>query len=100
LGDGARLAPKALELVGVRRDLAVHELDRDRPLQRDVEGPVDRRHPARPDQDVEPVAAVQAHADQRAHALARIVADVGPVAVTSCHRSGVVAVMGGGAFLE
>jgi hypothetical protein len=27
---GARLAAEALELVGVRRDLAVHQLDRDR----------------------------------------------------------------------
>ena len=30
LRDGARLAAEALELVGVRGDLAVHELDRDR----------------------------------------------------------------------
>jgi hypothetical protein len=29
LGDGRGLAAEALELVGVRGDLAVHELDRD-----------------------------------------------------------------------
>jgi hypothetical protein len=81
LGDRARLAPEALELVRVRGDLAVHELHRDLALQRRVECPIDRRHPARPDLGVEPVAAVEAHPDQRAHALARIVADVGPVAI-------------------
>ena len=69
LGDGARLAPEALELVGVRGDLAVHQLDRDRAFERDVEGPVDRRHTARPDPGVEPVPPVEAHPDQRAHVL-------------------------------
>jgi hypothetical protein len=82
LGDRAGLAAEALELVGVRGDLAVHQLDRDLALQRHVERPIDRRHPARPDLGVEPVPPVQAHPDQRAHALARIVADVGGLAVT------------------
>ena len=77
LGDGARLAAEALELVGVRRDLAVHQLDRDLALERRVERAVDRRHPAGPDLGVEAVPAVQAHADERAHRVARIVADSG-----------------------
>ena len=34
LGDGAGLAAEALELVGVRGDLAVHQLDRDAALER------------------------------------------------------------------
>ena len=34
LRDRARLAAEALELVGVGRDLAVHQLDRDAPLER------------------------------------------------------------------
>ena len=76
LGDRARLAAEALELVGVRRDLAVHELDRDPALERRVERAVDRRHPTGADLGVEAVAAVQAHADQRAHGVAPIVADV------------------------
>ena len=77
LGDGARLAAEALELVGVRRDLAVHELDRDLPLQRGVERAVDRRHPTGADLRVQAIAAVQATAEQRAHLLAPIVADAG-----------------------
>ena len=40
LRDGARLAAKALELVGVGRDLAVHELDRDGAFEHRVESPV------------------------------------------------------------
>ena len=75
LGDGARLAPEALELVGVRRDLAVHELDRDLALERRVERAIDRRHPTGADLGVEAVAAVEARADQRAHDCAHIVAD-------------------------
>ena len=67
LRDGPRLAPEALELVGVRRDLAVHQLDRDLALEHGVEGAIDRRHPARADLGVEPVAAVEQGADLRAH---------------------------------
>ncbi len=37
-------------------DLAVHQLDRHRPLEDRVEGPVDRRHPPPADHGVEPVA--------------------------------------------
>ena len=48
LRDGARLAAEALELIGVRRDLAVHELDRDLALEHLVERAVDRRHAAGP----------------------------------------------------
>ena len=66
LGDRARLAAEALELVGVARDLAVHELDRDRALEHRVEGAVDRRHPAGADLGVEPVAAGEQGADGRA----------------------------------
>ncbi len=46
LGDRARLAAEALELIGVAGDLAVHELDRDLALEHRVERPVDRRHAA------------------------------------------------------
>jgi hypothetical protein len=67
LRDRARLAPEALELVGVRRDLAVHELDRDLALEHRVERAVDRRHPAGADLGVEPVAPVEQGADLRAH---------------------------------
>ena len=45
LGDGARLAPEPLELVGVRRDLAVHQLHCDLALERRVERAIDGRHP-------------------------------------------------------
>ena len=69
LGDGAGFAAEALELVGVGRDLAVHELDRDAALEHGVEGAVDRRHPARADLGVEPVPAVELHADEGAHPL-------------------------------
>ena len=67
LGDRAGLAAEALELVGVRRDLAVHELDRDLALQRLVEGAIDRRHPAGADLGVEAVPAAQLHPYERAH---------------------------------
>ena len=52
----ARLAAEALELVGVRGDLAVHQLDRDRAFEHGVEGPIDGGHAAAPDLGVEAVA--------------------------------------------
>ena len=67
LRDGARLAAEALELVGVRGDLAVHELDRDLALEHRVEGAVDGRHAPVADLGVEPVAPVEQGADLRAH---------------------------------
>ena len=82
LGDRARLAAEALELVGVRGDLAVHELDRDLALEHRVEGAVDRRHAAGADLGVEPVAAVEQGADLRAHRS--IVRIVGAVHVRYC----------------
>ena len=63
----ARLAPEALELVGVLRDLAVHELDRDLPLEHGVEGAVDGRHPPGADLGVEAVAPGEQGADRRPH---------------------------------
>ena len=86
LRDGARLAAEALELVGVRRDLAMHQLDGDAPLERRVERAEDRRHPAGADLGVEAVPAVEAHADQRAHSVVRIVADVGTVSMRTVSR--------------
>jgi hypothetical protein len=56
--DGARLATEALELVGVARDLAVHQLDRDPALERLVERAIDGRHAARADLLLEPEAIV------------------------------------------
>ena len=67
LGDGARLAAEALELVGVRRDLAVHELDRHAPLERLVERQVDRGHAAGADLGIQPVSPAQLHSNERAH---------------------------------
>ena len=61
----ARLAPEALELVRVARDVAVHQLDRHPALERGVEGAVDRRHPARPDLLLEPEAPADQGADHR-----------------------------------
>ena len=49
LRDRARLAAEALELIGVSGDLAVHQLDRDRPLEHHVEGAVDGGHATAPD---------------------------------------------------
>jgi hypothetical protein len=72
LRHGARLAPEALDLVGVGRDLAMQELDRHRPLEGHVERAVDRRHPARAHLGVEAVAAVQLCADQGAHGIVPI----------------------------
>jgi predicted DsbA family dithiol-disulfide isomerase len=86
LGHRAGLAPEARELVGVRGDLPVHELDRDPPLERRVERPVDGRHPAGAHLGVEPVPTAQLHPHERAHPCGPIVADVGvapaPISVT------------------
>ncbi len=73
LGDGARLAPEALELVRIGRDLAVHHLDGDRAFERRVERAVDRRHAAVPDLRVEPVAVGEKGADERAHAICALI---------------------------
>ena len=67
LGHGARLAAKALELIRVGRHLTVHELDRDLALQRLVERAVDRRHAARTDPGLKPVAPAEDGAEERAH---------------------------------
>ena len=67
LRDRPRLAPEALELVGVVGDVAVHELHRDLALQDRVERPVDRGHAAGPDLGVEAVPAALARPDVRAH---------------------------------
>jgi hypothetical protein len=55
----------------------VQELDRHAALEVDVEGPIDRRHSSRTDLGVEPVAAAELHAHERAHELLPIVADSG-----------------------
>jgi hypothetical protein len=62
-----RLAAEPLELIGLRGDLAVHELDRHLALERGVERAIDGRHPTGPDLGVQPVAAVEQRADLRAH---------------------------------
>ena len=62
-GDRARLAPESLELVRVVGDVAMHELDRDPPLQRGVVRAVDRGHAARADLLVEAIAVVELGAD-------------------------------------
>ncbi len=77
LGDRARLAPEALQLVGVGRHLPVQELDRDLALEIDVERAIDRRHPAGADLGVEPVPAAELHAHEGAHLRTRIVAETG-----------------------
>ena len=64
LRDGPRLAAKALELVGVAGDLAMHELDRDLALEHRVERAVDRRHASRPDLRVEAIALGEQGADR------------------------------------
>jgi hypothetical protein len=87
LGDGARLAAEALQLIGVRRDLAVHQLDRDLPLERLVERAVDRRHAAGADLGIEPVAAAQLHPYERAHVFRAIVADLRRVDATVVTKS-------------
>ncbi len=68
LRDGARLAAEALELVRVRGDLAVHELDRDLALQHRVEGAIDGRHAAGADLGVQAIPPREQGADLRGHA--------------------------------
>ncbi len=82
LGDGARLAPEALELVRVRDDLAVHQLDRDTTLEGLIERAVDRGHPALTDSGLQPVAAAQPRTHQRAHLLPLFCANVSVVQLT------------------
>ncbi len=67
LGHGAGLAAEALQLVGVAGRLAMHQLDRDRPLEHGVERPVDRRHAAGADLGVEAVAIREERADEGRH---------------------------------
>ncbi len=81
LGDGSGLAAEALELVGVGRDLAVHQLDRDLSLERRVQCAVDRRHPARADPRLQSVAAGKRRAEDRAHPLPTILRYLPTVAV-------------------
>ena len=77
LRDRARLAAKALELVGVGRDLAVHELDRDGAFEHRVEGPVHGRHASAADARVEPVAPAEQGADRRHGIHCALTADAG-----------------------
>ena len=89
LRDRPRLAPEALQLVGVGGHLPVQELDGDPAFEVDVEGLIDGRHPAGADLGVEPVAAAELHAHERAHReLAPIVADAGKARVNFGARSG------------
>ena len=69
--DGSCLAPEPLQLVGIGRHLAVHQLDRDLALERLVERPVHRRHAARGDPRFESVAAAEAGSEDRAHRAGR-----------------------------
>ena len=63
LGDRARLLAEALELVGLLGHLAVHHLDRDRPVEGLVVGQVDGRHAAAAELRLQPVAAGEHGAD-------------------------------------
>ena len=65
LRDRPGLAAEALELVGIVRDVAVHQLDRDPALERGIERPIDARHPSGPDLLLEPVALTDQRADHR-----------------------------------
>jgi hypothetical protein len=60
-----RLAPEALDLVGVGGDLTMHELYRHPAFERLVERPVHGRHPARADLLFEPEARAEEGADHR-----------------------------------
>ncbi len=55
----ARLATEALELIGVRGDLAVHQLDRDLALEHGVERAIHGAHATVPDARVEAVATAE-----------------------------------------
>ena len=65
LGDRARLAAEALDLVGLVGDLAVQDLGRDPALERLVAGQVDGRHAAAAELRLEPVAAGEHGSGQR-----------------------------------
>jgi hypothetical protein len=67
LGHGPCLAPESLELVGIARHLAVHQLDRHLTLERLVEGAVHRRHAAGADAGLEPVPAAEGRSEQGGH---------------------------------
>ena len=67
LGDRARLTAEALELVGIGRHLPVHQLDRHLALQRLVHRAIDRRHAARADPRLQPIAPAERRAEDRAH---------------------------------
>src|SRR5690606_2064054 len=75
-GGGAGLAPEALELVRLRRDVAVEQLDRHPPLQRLVEGPVDGGHATRAHLLLEAEASAEKGAD---HVLVDLAPPVGVV---------------------
>ena len=63
LGHRPRLLAEALELVGLLGHLAVHDLDRDRAVERRVAGQVDGRHAAAAELRLQPVAAGEHGAD-------------------------------------
>jgi hypothetical protein len=64
-----RLAPEALERVGVAGDVAMQHLDRHLALEHRVERPEDSRHAAGTDLRVEPITPREQRADRRAHAF-------------------------------
>ncbi len=66
LRDRPRLLPEALDLVGLLRHLAVHDLDRDRAVEGLVFGQVDGGHAAAAQLRLQPVAAREHGADHRA----------------------------------
>ena len=66
LGHRPRLLAEALELVLLLGHLAVHDLDRDRPVEGLVAGQVDGRHAAAAQLRLQPVAAGEHRADHRA----------------------------------
>ena len=79
LGDRARLAPEALDLVRLVGDLAVQDLDRDPALERLVAGEIDGRHAAAAELRLEPVAAVS-RSRSLPQAIRRAVRSLGPSA--------------------
>ncbi len=72
LGDRPRLAAKSLELIGVARHLAVHQLDCHRPLEGLVACPVHGRHSPGTDPGFQPIAAAERRSEQGAHVLVSI----------------------------
>ncbi len=61
----ARLAAEARDEVGALREVRVHDLERDRPVETAVQGPVDGGHAAACDARVHLVPAVDETAEQR-----------------------------------